>query len=98
MADIYTRIQHATEHELRTVLAGLCADSGSIKTKTTRLFRHLDQVEEAYNQQRRPAPTLCICRNCQKPFDEADNRPDACRFHKGEFLPTIICLPSLPWA
>jgi hypothetical protein len=49
MADIYTRIQHATEHELRTMLAGLCADSGSIKTKTTRLFRDLDQVEEAYN-------------------------------------------------
>jgi hypothetical protein len=56
MADIYARIQDATEHELRTVLAGLCADSDSTKTKTARLFDRLNQVAEDYNAQRLPAP------------------------------------------
>jgi hypothetical protein len=86
MAGIYARIQNASEHELRTVLAGLCADSDSTRNKTTRLFNGLDQFAKAYNQQKLPAPTPCICRNCQKPFDEADNQPNVCRYHEGEFL------------
>lgn len=85
MTDIYPRIQKATDHELRTVLAALCADSETTKIRTTRLFNRLDQVQKVYKEQQMPAPTLFTCRNCQSPFREAHNKPDACHFHAGEF-------------
>jgi hypothetical protein len=91
MADVFTRIQNATDAEICTVLAGLCAD-GTTKRRVERMFRQLYQTAKAYEQRRLALPTLYICLNCSMAFNEAQNTRGACRHHPGR-----LCIQLAIW-
>ncbi|KAK4152401.1 hypothetical protein C8A00DRAFT_16291 [Chaetomidium leptoderma] len=82
MASIFARIQNATDHEVRTVLAGLCADSTN-KRYAEKLFDRLDQTAKAYGDRKLAVPTLDICLNCKQAYNEAQNAANACHYHSG---------------
>ncbi|KAI0430439.1 hypothetical protein F5Y09DRAFT_331017 [Xylaria sp. FL1042] len=43
-----------------------------------------DRAEAKRPNKRRAISEIAICLNCNEPFSEDDNRPDACRHHPGE--------------
>ncbi|KAH6847207.1 hypothetical protein B0I37DRAFT_414967 [Chaetomium sp. MPI-CAGE-AT-0009] len=81
-AHIFARIQNATDHELRTVLAGLCADEATRK-QAVKLFSRLEQAARAFEEGNQPPPALYICLNCKGAYSEAQNTAGACHYHPG---------------
>lgn len=64
MADIFTRIQDASDQEIRTVLARLCVLDKDTQKKAMQL---LNMAQEASNAQKTaglPHTTFYICLNC----------------------------------
>lgn len=83
-SDILELIQEATDSEVRTVLAALCAESDDTARKASKLLGRLMDAAQAYEERKQPPPpTLHICLNCQKPFAEAENTAQACQYHTG---------------
>ncbi|KAJ4291387.1 hypothetical protein N0V88_005980 [Collariella sp. IMI 366227] len=78
MADVYTRISNAPNHEVCSVLASLCEGDSTIKKKAERMFAHIDRHGQAYQKQKLPQPKLYVFLNCKKSYDEARNSKDAC--------------------
>ncbi|AEO67918.1 uncharacterized protein THITE_2117094 [Thermothielavioides terrestris NRRL 8126] len=80
MADIFARIQSATDHEVRTVLAGLCADR-RVRESAGELFDRLERASKHY-----AADALYICINCRQAYVEALNAAGGCRYHPGHLV------------
>jgi hypothetical protein len=80
---IFARIQNATDHELRTVLAGLCADETTRK-EAVKMFSRLEKTARALEGSNQPSTTVYICLNCKEAYIEAQNAADACYYHSGE--------------
>ncbi|KAK3292006.1 uncharacterized protein B0H64DRAFT_468909 [Chaetomium fimeti] len=76
--NIFARIQNATDHELRTVLSGLCADEATRK-EAMEMFSRLEKLKGGDQ----PPTTLHICLNCKASYSAGQNTSDACRYHPG---------------
>ncbi|KAK4096150.1 hypothetical protein N658DRAFT_481132 [Parathielavia hyrcaniae] len=82
MADIFARIQSATDGEVRAVLKGLCKDATTRK-RAESMFHQLDVAAEAHERRELAPPTLHVCVNCSMAFSEASNTRGSCRYHPG---------------
>lgn len=83
---IFARIQNATDHELRTVLAGLCEDKTTRK-EAAKMFSELENAARALEEGNQPSTPLYICLNCKEAYSDVHNAPDACHYHSGEWCP-----------
>jgi hypothetical protein len=86
-ANIFARLQNATESELRTVLAALCADSDNTQKRTATLLDRLDRGKQDRTRQGLLPSThaLHICLNCKQAYNDRDNISGACHYHPGEY-------------
>lgn len=82
MADIFTLIQNAPDHVVRTIFAGLCSDH-AIEYEAYKLFAKIARASRAGMKRKLPPAVLFICLNCKEAYSEAENASDACYYHDG---------------
>ena len=86
MADIFTRIQDASDQEVRTVLARLCILDNGTQKKALQLLNMVQEVSNAQKTAGLPHTTFYICLNCGEAYNEDENGPVElnCNYHPGE--------------
>lgn len=91
-------IINAPDRLAHAVLVALCEDSATL---TRALLAHA-KLEPAYHAantngtgSKRPAEEdVFICRQCNGPYTETQNKPTSCRYHDGAVLPFTAAAPT----
>lgn len=80
----------ASENTVRAILSAVC-DDNRVRSKALRYLRMIEpQALEATTATSKPGfkrkahVGLSICVQCDKAFDEQDNRRRDCQYHSGE--------------
>lgn len=92
---------YASDNTIRAVLSAVCGDD-HVRSKALNYLEMLEPqaIKAATTAAQKPGLKrkahvgLSVCVQCDKPFDEQDNRSRDCEYHSGE----LRCVKTVWWA